>query len=452
MSDPFPVLKAKAFAAFDLGNHDYCQTLIVEALAYQPNDFSLLALMCRVRLIKSQYSIGRDIARHMISIAPDDSEGYLMLAWSIIDDHDHLPGSMAASDGAQQWKDGHEARIGSCRQLLQTCLELDPTDPRHYMLKAKLAYLEQNSQQAVDAAEEGLKFAPTNQPLHHYRILALEQLEDSLALKQALDEQLARSPEDAFTHGKLSEVFLSRKETDTAIRHAREAIRIQPDNESYKDTYWDAVMASNRWIRPIVNLRYSVKWFHRIPNWVQTCVIMFIGLLLGLALIVGDRFGEAVSGTVICISILMLLLFSVAVASERPFMAIFDLIYYFREPRYRISASNEKRNESLLFVGTFLAAVIAMASAAFKAFLPIGLMLLAVPIACVYYAKPWKLRLITVSLALLAGYLLWFGITTFPGSQAGSMDRIYAMYSVMGFMTICIASGVITKVWLSRTL
>lgn len=450
MREPFQVIKAKAFAAFDLGNHDHCQTLIVEALAYQPNDFALLSLMCRVRLIRSEYDVGRDISRHMISIAPDDAEGHLMLAWSIIDDYDHHPDNPMFSEGSHSWKDGNEARIGTCQKLLQTCLELDPTDPRHYMLKAKLAYLEQKSQQVVDASEEGLKFAPKNQPLHHYRILGFEQLADTKSLKRALDEQLARSPEDAFTHNKLSEVSLSRKEIEKAIHHAREAIRIAPDDESYKDNYWDAVMAANPLVRPFVNLRYSVRWFHRIPNWAQTGVIMFVGLLLGLALIVGDRFGEAVSGTVVCLSILMLLLFSVAVASERPFMAIFDLFHYFRDARYRITTSDKKRNENLLFVGSFLIAIVVVASAAFQVFLPIGLLLLAVPLASIYFAEPWKLRCVVIALTLLSAFLFWQGMTIFPGTKPGTMDRVFAMHYFMGFITVCIASGVVTGFWLQR--
>jgi len=259
MRDPFSVLRAKAFAAFNIGNYEQCEMLIVEALAMQPNDFDLLGLQCRVRLVRLDYRPARELARQLISIAPDDSEGYLFSAWAIIDDNSHHPENAAFDEDLDEWKVGLEARIKTCRELLQTCLRLDPTDPRHYMLKAKLAYLEKDSQAAIDASEQGLRFAPANESLHHYRILGFEQNRDSDALKLALDQQLARSPEDAFAHHKLSEVYLAKKETDKAISHARSAIRIEPDDEDYKETYWDAVMASNPYIRPFVNLRYSVK-------------------------------------------------------------------------------------------------------------------------------------------------------------------------------------------------
>jgi len=425
--------------------------LIVEALAMQPNDFNLLGLQCRVRLVHFDYRPARELARQLISIAPGDSEGYLFLAWAIIDDKSHHPQNAAFDEDLDQWKVGLEGRIKACHELLQTCLELDPTDPRHYMLKAKLAYLEEDSQGAIHASEEGLRYAPANESLHHYRILGFEQSRDSESLKTALDEQLARSPEDAFVHHKLSEIYLANKETDKAISHARDAIRINPDDEDYKDSYWDAVMASNPYVRPFVNLRYSVKWFHRIPNWAQTAVIMLIGLVLGIALIVGEKFGDAVSGAVICVGVILLLLFSVAVASDRPFMAMFDLFYYFRDSRFRISTKDEKRDESLLFVGTFLTAVVVLVSAAFKVFLPIALLLLAIPAACIYFATPWKIRCAAIAMTLLAIFLLWQGMTIYPETRPRSLDRVFAMYYFMGFIATCIAAGVVTKVWIDRS-
>jgi len=178
---------------------------------------------------------------------------------------------------------------------------------------------------------------------------------------------------------------------------------------------------------------------------------MLIGLLLGIALIIGEKYGEAVSGAVICVAVIFLLLFSVAVASDRPFMAMFDLFYYFRDSRFRISTKDEKRNESLLYVGTFFTAVVVLVSAAFKVFLPIAALLLLVPVSCIYFAKPWKIRCAAIAMTLLAIFLLWQGMSIYPETKPRSLDRVFAMYYFMGFMAMCIASGVVTKVWLDRS-
>lgn len=444
--DLFAIVYAKAFAAYDIKSFDQCEMLVGEGLALEPNNLDLLALGGQVKLQKQEYALARGGAQRMIELAPDDDRGFSLLAWATIQDDNYCPDNTVFDPDLDDGKAAFELRVKTAESLNERCLEIDPVDPRHWLLKSKIHLLRDQYDESIEAAETGLQFSPAHFGLHHYRILAFEHKGDIDSMHEALLQQLQRMPEDDTAHNKLSQIYLSKKEVDKAITHAREAVRIDPNDDDNKEGYWDAMMASNSFIRPFVYLRYAVRWLRRSPPWVHMAAMISMGIIGGVIFTTAQHLGEPWEGIVICSSIALLILITIIFSSDRPFMAVFDLYYYFRNPTFRVSTSGEKRNEYFLLVGGFVAMIVFLASLALQAALPIALMILAAPLASIYLAMTWKLRAFAIGMSILAIVLLWFGMSMFADSRIRTTERVVSVQLLIGFLVTCSATLVVTLV------
>lgn len=449
-SNPFGVIYAKAYAAFDLKNYDLCDSLVGEGLALEPENLDLLALGGQVKRIKQEYPLARAGAQRMIELAPNDDRGYNLLAWATLLDNNYCPSNATFNRELDDGTAAYAIRLETADALNKRCLEIDPVDSNNWLLKAKICFLRGQYDGVLEATKSGLRFSPAHYGLHHYRISAFEQKDDIPAMHAALLEQLQRMPEDDVAHKMLSQYYLSQKQVPQAIEHAREAVRLDPDDENNRESYWDAVMASNPIVRPFVQLRYAARWIKKLPQWAHVAALILLGLLMCVIFVIVEQLGDPWSGVAAAGLVILVAVIGTIFSTDRPFMAVFDIYYWYRNPTYRVSVSPQKRTETLLAVVGSIAAATVVISLNLLIFWPIALMVLAMPATCIWFANNWKLRTFTVAMTILAIALLWFGLETHQGSNARSPERVRGIQLLMGFFTTCVVTAVLTAIALKR--
>lgn len=227
------------------------RTMIVQQLATEPQNPALNAYLGYCLRMEDRAAEGLKPASYAVSSAPDWPFVHYVLA--------HV------YEGMEKWKDALAA--------IDRAITLDPAEPSYHGLKAYLLFKRHKWKDAIASAERGLQFDPEHDQCQNILTAAKNQLGLHGDVEHLVDESLRRDPENAMAFANKGWSCLRQGQPKEAVRHFREALRLEPELEYARLGCLEALKAHNppyRWL-----LYYFFK-MGSLPGGVQ------FGIIIGL--------------------------------------------------------------------------------------------------------------------------------------------------------------------------
>jgi tetratricopeptide (TPR) repeat protein len=159
-------------------------------------------------------------------------------------------------------------------------LRLDFYDANYHALLAAVFQAQSQWRKMLEAAETGLQVDPEHVGSANLRAFALNRLNRKDEASAALETALARDPENATTHASQGWTRLHQGDTQGALHHFREALRLEPDHAWAREGIIEALKSRHFMYR--LFLRY-LFWMARLSPSAQWGVVM--GLFIGSRLV-----------------------------------------------------------------------------------------------------------------------------------------------------------------------
>jgi tetratricopeptide (TPR) repeat protein len=381
------------------GRYDRAAPELRQALAADPDNGFLHALLALCLIEMEQYEEATDEARTTIRLAPDVAFGHYLLAKVYLQ---------------RNWLD-------EAHRAIQEALRLNADHAPHHGLQAAIWLARRDWKAALDAANQGLALDPEDVQCNNLRALALVQLGRGDEASATLADNLARDPEDALSHANQGWALLHRGERQKALEHFREALRLQPGLEFARAGILEAMKSKNLLYR--LMLRYFL-WMSRLSGTAQWMVIL--GLYFGNRILNGLAAEHPAWRPWILPLTILYLVFALTTWIARPLFN--SLLRLDRFGRHVLSRAEIVESN---WVGAFV--VLALAAlvtwlATDNLFAQLGTIyfgLLLIPLSAVFKSSPgWPRRLMTLYTAgLAAAGLAWLPVGVFVSKELGFFLR-----------------------------
>jgi hypothetical protein len=255
----------RAMACLAMRKFEAAREAALRVLGIEPEHALAHLIVGESCLRMRNYKAGREQAARLIAIAPDWCWGYWLLAWCWLEDKSNLFGQSKCVKHA----------TSAARQAL----ECSPDDPTIHYLAASVALRQGDVSGALRFTEQGLAIAPESQPLCRLRGQSLMILGRQTDAQVSLEQSLRISPDDAFTHRLLAEVFYEQRNYDAALSHIGEAMRLEPESSRGRDQYLEITQTQYRIFR-------GLTWIYRATRWWRSWSIAWVVavLVLGVSL------------------------------------------------------------------------------------------------------------------------------------------------------------------------
>jgi tetratricopeptide (TPR) repeat protein len=156
---------------------------------------------------------------------------------------------------------------------VQAALAIDPHVPGYHVTLGLIHYRRAKWPLALAAAERALALAPDDAGAVNLRAEALRKLGRKDAARDHLHEQLARDPDDPYTHATLGWNYLEKGYRHKAMEHFREALRLDPELDWAREGVVETLRAKSQFYRIVM---WYFFWLSRFSPKAQ------FGLMLGL--------------------------------------------------------------------------------------------------------------------------------------------------------------------------
>lgn len=206
---------------------------IGQAMNQQPNDPFALAMLSECYLETERRPLALDLAQQALSLAPQFTYFYHNLA------------------RAQFFN----KKIEDCRNTILEGMRLDPNDADFFLLLSQIEYYLENWEASLKAADQGMELSPENVQMINQRTQALVKLNRKAEAAETIDFALNRAPEDSYAHANKGWVAIEQDDYDTAVKHFKESLRLDPTNEYTRTGLKEAIKAKN------IVYRYVLKYF-----------------------------------------------------------------------------------------------------------------------------------------------------------------------------------------------
>ncbi len=209
---------------------------------------ALLALCLSER---NKFAEAATEAQQAIHDAPDEALGFHALA-------------------TIQWK---RNQLADAKTTISEAIRLEPWNSHHFHVLAGIESNRYRWSESLAAAEQGLACDPDDIGCNNLRAIALVNLGRKEEAGQSIQATLSKNPEDAVTHANQGWTMLHQRQPLDAMKHFREALRLQPDLEWARLGIVEAMKARffvYRWL-----LSFFLWMTHFPPN-------VRLGLILGL--------------------------------------------------------------------------------------------------------------------------------------------------------------------------
>jgi tetratricopeptide (TPR) repeat protein len=249
---------SRAQVLIDQGRYALAEPELRGALAHNPDNslaHSLLAL-CLGR--QKQVAEATLEAHTAIGLAPDWPFSHCALAEVMLDRN----------------------RPEEAETAIREAIRLDPYNPQQFGLLSAIHLNRKRWQEALDAAEAGLALDAEHVSCSNCRAIALTQLGRRAEAATAIDETLARSPENPFSHANHGWNYLHQGNAPRALEHFREALRLDPNLEYARAGMVEALKA--RYIIYGLMLKYFL-WMGRLSGRAQWGLV--IGAYVGFRIL-----------------------------------------------------------------------------------------------------------------------------------------------------------------------
>lgn len=209
------------------------------------------ALLALCLLEREQLDRATEEAEQSIHAGPDEALGFYAMA-------------------SIQQKRRHFAEA---RDTIAEAIRLEPWNAMHFHVLSEIETQTYQWAQALAAAEQGLACDPEHIGCNNLRAIALVKLGRKAEAGQSIEVMLSRNPDDAVTHANQGWTMLHQHQPLEAMKHFREALRLEPNLEWARLGIIEAMKARffvYRWL-----LTWFL-WLSKFPPNVQ------LGLMLGL--------------------------------------------------------------------------------------------------------------------------------------------------------------------------
>lgn len=238
----------------ELGRAREAETQFRTALAADPNDAMLLALLGQALLRQQRYEQARDVSRTALAADPEHVIALSTLA--------------ASFGGLEQYEEGLEA----VRRGLALAPELAPL----HQQEASLLLAMERPEDALDSIERARRLDPESSAGAALQAGALYELRRYDEADAAIDEALALDPENPDAHRIRGLIALRRGGGRSAVRAHRAAVRLDPTDANSREGLSIALKSRN----PLYGLllRFS-SWLDALPNGLRVLVLLLPFLL-----------------------------------------------------------------------------------------------------------------------------------------------------------------------------
>jgi tetratricopeptide (TPR) repeat protein len=370
--------RARANVLLEQRRYDLAERELREALAADPDDAELHALLAVCLLERGDTRAATDEAQRAIGLGPDLSVGHYALARALIERN----------------------RFDEARTSIQEAIRLEPRNSGYFSTLGATYLGQSRWQEALRASEEGLAIDPQDDGCLNVRAMALTKLGRGSEAAQAVESALALDPESALSHANHGWTALHRSQHQEALEAFREALRLDPNLDWAREGIVEALKARNPIYRLI--LRYFLL-MSRLTGGRQLLVV--IALFFGVRAVAGALGAaggmlDVAAGLLVVIYLLFVLLSWLAVP-------IFNLLL--RLDRFgRLTLSRDELLETNLFLGLLAAGVVLLllgmlTHGTVALFGLLGVFLLLIPLSATFRSDPgWPRTAMAVYTALLA--------------------------------------------------
>jgi tetratricopeptide (TPR) repeat protein len=280
-------------------NHDRHEEALHElqqAITEEPDNPFHHALQAIALSRLARHQLALEAARKAVQLAPDLDYSHYVLGTVFFD----------------------RGQFKEARDAIKTAIQLEPEDADNFAQLARAEYALDHWQAALDAADQGLRLDASNDVCRHWRSQALQQLGRSDEAAKELDTLMAEDPEDAHTHDARGWFLLQQGKPAEARGHFLEALRLQPDLESARGGFANALKSRHvtfSWI-----LRFLI-WTDRFRAWTVFAVAAAVFLSMRL----GDRWAQTHPDHLVSMAVLKFLVWTLVVLMTVA-QPLFDLL------------------------------------------------------------------------------------------------------------------------------
>ena len=180
-----------------------------QAFAVEPNGALVHAYFAICKCELEKFNEARECAINAIRLGPDDPFCFYSAAW--------------VSRVTNEFKKGLE--------FIHQALELDPYEVEFFAEKSQLHFNLRQWQDALGAADSGLRLNPEHIACLNMRAAALVKLGKRMEAGDSIQSALERQPESPITHANKGWTLLEKGDPKQAMVHFREALRLEPNME-----------------------------------------------------------------------------------------------------------------------------------------------------------------------------------------------------------------------------
>lgn len=194
--------------------------------------------------------------RKAADLLPDSDSAWIGLAAALADDGQHVAAETAVKHAATHGHDNAQTRFVLARVLLaqrryeeaeaefRNAIRLHPGYVQAHINLAETLWMHTGDAKTVsDEIDASLRTNPALSPLRLLKAKLLEASGDSAAALAEMDSAIERDGSNLALHVAASQIAV-KCDADRALRHARLAMQLGPDNPTVLGTYGNALLAS----------------------------------------------------------------------------------------------------------------------------------------------------------------------------------------------------------------
>jgi tetratricopeptide (TPR) repeat protein len=236
---------------------DEAENQLKVSLAQNPNDAETLNLLAYCCLMLNKTKEALQHIETAIGQDPTNARHFYIRAFIKYDDSDYK----------------------TAETNILEALALDPLEPEYFSLLANVRIHTGHFKEALEAANNGLSLDAENLACLNARSIALLKLKKADAAYETIEKALGYNPNDSQTHTTFGYALLENGESKLSLVHFREALRLNPSNESARRGIIEAM--KSRYLVYRMFLQYAF-WLSRLKGNIQWGFIIGLYILIRL--------------------------------------------------------------------------------------------------------------------------------------------------------------------------
>ncbi|MFM7428934.1 MAG: tetratricopeptide repeat protein, partial [Flammeovirgaceae bacterium] len=239
----------RASQLIELSRYAEAEKYVKEMLTLDPSNVEAVVLLAVCKSEQGQYDKAIELIRQAISQQPDnDYHLYLHALFSF-----------------------RKEVFKEAKKFIDNAISFNPLHADYFGLLASININQKDWQFALENANKGLSLDSENLTCLNLRSTALFKLDKKEEAYSTIQEALNQDPENDYTHTNVGWGQLEKGDHKKALEHFREALKLNPENESAKAGLVEGLKARNLFYR--LFLKYAF-WISNLKGKLQWVVIL----------------------------------------------------------------------------------------------------------------------------------------------------------------------------------